>query len=57
MHRYRALFALRDIGSLKDDDDVEIAEFAMPGFMMAHLDQIYGNGGESSESRGGPTRS
>jgi len=40
---YGALFALRDIGSLKDDDDMEIAELAMPGFMMAHLDDIYGN--------------
>ena len=40
---YGALFALRDIGSLKDDDDMEIAELAMPGFMMAHLNDIYGS--------------
>jgi hypothetical protein len=54
---YGALFALRDIGSLKDDDDMEIAEAAMAGFMMSHLDEIHGNGDpESEESRGGPTR-
>jgi hypothetical protein len=38
---YGALFALRDIGSLKDEDDFEIAEAVMPGFMMAHLQEIY----------------
>jgi hypothetical protein len=38
---YGALFALRDIGALKDEDDFEIAEAVMPGFMMAHLEEIY----------------
>jgi hypothetical protein len=38
---YGALFALRDIGSLQDEDDMTIAELAMPGFMMAHLNEIY----------------
>jgi hypothetical protein len=38
---YGALFALREIGALKDDDDFEIAEAVMPAFMMSHLDEIY----------------
>jgi hypothetical protein len=38
---YGALFALRDIGSLENEDDFEIAEAVMPGFIMAHLEEIY----------------
>ena len=54
---YGALFALREIGSLRDEDDMEIAELAMPTFMMRHLEEIYGStSGSSGEVAGGPTR-
>jgi hypothetical protein len=39
---YGALVGLRDIGALKDEDDFEIAEAVMPGFIMANLEEIYG---------------
>jgi hypothetical protein len=53
---YGALFALREIGTLKDEDDMEIAESIMPGFMMAHLNEIYGVKHGSEVPPGGRTR-
>ena len=54
---YGALLALREIGALKGDDDFEIAELVMPGFMMSHLDEIYASAEPPSEDpRRGPTR-
>jgi hypothetical protein len=53
---YGALFGLSAIGALKDDDDFEIGALAMPGFMMLHLEEIYGSEPDRGQSCGGPTR-